>query len=939
MIIRLLVKTSTQFYYPRGLGILRRLCESGLAGFDITQSLVRSARVKRLARSKGSVVQASALTYCVQLSKQLLHWKPALTKPAYPIALLLCLTAALNAQTTTGTWLVDDVGPNSRTMVLPADTSGAIADQSANPLQSRVVEIATGMNYWDGQQWSPSDPSFVAQNNGFAAQRTQHRVFIQSDLNSVGAVTVITRDGITLNSTLVGIGLYDAASGQSTIIGSITNCAGVLVSSNELVFENAFSGVCGDIHYIMNAGSFEQDVVLTGRLRPSDFGYPDATSRIQILTEFYNAPEPDEVEFPLFVEQDQTVRSRMASPDLVDYTLGFGEFVMGLGKAYVAATAANPQAVGSTVAKQFTTILGRTFLVESVPYSCIAAGLESLPECDPEVASAKQIRKGKATIGYASIPQAQTAAHNQSASTNPIRPARLTALHSGVVIDYIASIGGTISTAYVFQADTTYLVSSTVTCNGAATIEGGVVFKHKVNTTINLNSTLTCKTSIYRPAFFTCVDDDSVGDTLNGYSGSGYTGTISGSGYANPALSTSQTSMTLNNLRFRYAKAAIALSGPNGSAYTVNHSQFLSCILGIEVTGTGCGTAGSTGTHLTVNNALMTKVTTPFTVSAQSWSISTALAQCTIDQGTTLFAVTTGTGASAAASSTNSILANITTINTGNLTRTGNKNGLYACPSFGSGTLTNTSSPFQTVGAGAHYLSAAAFRNAGTTNSLPASLLSDLQARTTQPPEVYADVLLNTNLNLTPWAARDTSSTPDLGYHYDSLDYAFGFTYLTNAAISLSGGGVIATFDTNGGTYGLALGGGSQFVSTGTPVIKNWIVRYNMAQEQATTNWSALPAAFSVVTTNAPAPSINCYFTDFSVAAQDADHFYAYTNTANPTAFTFWACQFHGGKINSTYPTINFTNSLFERVTLILTNQDTNTPYILSPTPITRSTA
>ena len=99
------------------------------------------------------------------------------------------------------------------------------------------------MNYWDGRQWAPSDPSFTLTEDAFVATRIQHKVRLGADLNTIGTVTVTTRDGITLHSTPVGIGLYDAASGRSAIIAATTNSYGVLVSSNRVVYPNAFSGI------------------------------------------------------------------------------------------------------------------------------------------------------------------------------------------------------------------------------------------------------------------------------------------------------------------------------------------------------------------------------------------------------------------------------------------------------------------------------------------------------------------------------------------------------------------------------------------------------------------------------------------------------------------------------------------------------------------------
>src|SRR5262249_26273800 len=146
-------------------------------------------------------------------------------------------------------------------------------------------EIGTGMNYWDGQKWSPSDPSFEVSPEGdaFVANRLHYKVRLQAEnLNTVGAATVTTPDGIVLQATPVAIGLYDAQSGKSLILAALTNCCGVLVSSNQVVYEDAFNenGVRGSVVYTIERGTFSADVVLTARLSPADYGFPNKTTRI-----------------------------------------------------------------------------------------------------------------------------------------------------------------------------------------------------------------------------------------------------------------------------------------------------------------------------------------------------------------------------------------------------------------------------------------------------------------------------------------------------------------------------------------------------------------------------------------------------------------------------------------------------------------------------------
>lgn len=272
-------------------------------------------------------------------------------------------------------YTIKQVGPRSRVW--------------GNSVGQSVTEIATGMNYWDGQEWTPSDPSFEVSADGtaFVAAKIQDATRLAADLNSVGAVTVTTPDNVTLRSTPVAIGLYDAASGQSVIVAAITNTMGVLVDPQHVAYNKAFVGggfVVSVVYSLPDTGSFHQDVIFVAfdpGFDPTVWGFAAAstnTLQIQIFTEFYDCPQPVMLTNFLYVEQDPAVRASMVSPDLLDYTLDFGDYTFGLGRAYTTSTNASA-GVGVPVAKDFVTSSGRTYLVESIPYRWLAAELQSLP--------------------------------------------------------------------------------------------------------------------------------------------------------------------------------------------------------------------------------------------------------------------------------------------------------------------------------------------------------------------------------------------------------------------------------------------------------------------------------------------------------------------------------------------------------------------------------
>src|SRR6266498_5294777 len=126
-------------------------------------------------------------------------------------------------------WELTEIGPDHRLYQREKDNPGSARAIVSEPTELlRMMEVETGMNYWDGAQWVASDASFDLNDQGFEASRLQFEVQLASQLNQPGAVLVVTRDGKELHSTPVAIGLYDAESGKSLIIGAVTNSIGVL---------------------------------------------------------------------------------------------------------------------------------------------------------------------------------------------------------------------------------------------------------------------------------------------------------------------------------------------------------------------------------------------------------------------------------------------------------------------------------------------------------------------------------------------------------------------------------------------------------------------------------------------------------------------------------------------------------------------------------------
>ena len=643
----------------------------------------------------------------------------------------------------------DGIGPDYRSWSVhgPLGT-GAPASQ--------VVEIATGMNFFDpvSQQWTPSEPVFQvsAAGNTLIATRVQHPVTLSAELNVLSAVSLLTPDGQRVSSTPVGIALYDRGSGVSRFVGRLTNCPALLVGPNQVLYEDAFAGICASVLYTIDRGSLSQDIILTAAIDPATFGFPADTTQIQVWTELYDAPQPDILSQPVFVEEDPVKRLQMATPDVIDETIGFGDYVLAAGRAFLTPDLSQTNGTIAPVSKQLKSAFGRTFLVESVDYPVVREAMARLPQCLSAGGLSQAAPERRAAGLYVS---------NRSESEPP-RPGGVArdravpvashgAKPSGLILDYIGTIGGTIATNLTLASDVTYFVSGQVNCNGNVTLEPAVL-KYAAGASIQLNNTLTCKTSQYRPAIFTAEDDDSVGDSLRGMTN--YTGIIQSNGYASPAIYTAAVSVSLSNCWFRYARTAIEhYTAGNSTVLNLTHSQLFQCICGIDLQSAGTGT-GPTRT-VNMGNGLVAGVSQPFYGSSTAAPLGLSLANCTVDQAGQL--VYGGTSNSTL-SAWNSVFANVT--NATSVACGGGNNGFYrASPGFGSGQISVSTSPFQVAGAGNYYLGdGSPFRNAGSATAISASLQADLARRKTAPPIIIAQTVYNANRCLSPQAQRDADT-------------------------------------------------------------------------------------------------------------------------------------------------------------------------------------
>jgi hypothetical protein len=746
----------------------------------------------------------------------------------------------------------------------------------------QFTELATGLNYKDPStgQWQPSKEEIDIQSDGtLAATQGQHQVYFPGNIYG-GEIELVQPNGVQLHSCPVGLS-YDDGS-NTVLIAVLTNSIGQLVGSNQVIYTNAFVGLDADLLYSYTRSGLEQDVVLREQPpTPASLGLNTETTRLQVLTEFIDPPQPG---------QTTSTLPEQAGLALTDDTLDFGTMQMIPGKAFKL----GEDSPSARVGKSWVTLQGRQFLVEAVPVAALAEQLDSLPAPTAQTAST-----AKACVISRNLvlpPQ-----HLAKAGVQPLKLARAVINRKrGVVLDYVTV--NTSVTNFTFQGDTTYYVDGGYNLlTGTTTFEGGTVIKfpsaaytdnmsndwknyYAGDSGIGISGTINWEASAYRPVVFTAVDDNSIGETI-----AGSTGTPAGH-YAHPALNFDGTNL-LSHFRVAYAESGFSITDYNTNYTTLSDGQFVNCDNAVVMYN-----LVSNGPSMLLFNQLFANDNTGIiglgtTTINLDGSLRLAQANFSI-QNATFDNVGYGFfGIDANFYATNCIFADVSSnadlYAGGPVSISGDYNGFYndGCTDIGNDAINDTIDPFQTIGGGKYYLTnGCSFHNAGTTNIDPV-LLTNLAAKTTYPPIAYTNVTFSIATTFSPQAQRDNTGTPDLGYHYDPIDYSFGGCF-ADANFTFTPGTVVGWFRTSSGWehagYGIDMGAGVTVLFSGTATAPAYWVRLNTVQEQDYTAGYGQAGIETWVNSNLPTVSgqflrcsamageLRSYFSDIMAASRRA---------------------------------------------------------------------
>lgn len=756
---------------------------------------------------------------------------------------------------------------------------------------NHYIELANGGNYFDqaGGKWLKSRAEFEITADGAVAKTTSHKVQLKSDLWQTGAITVTTPDGKILSSTPICLEFSDGD--KAVRIGQVKSSIGQLVASNVVIYPDCFSNLKADLRVVLSASGVEVDVVLKEQLpfTPEDFQLDPSKTRLNVLTEFFNPPNP-------LIRQSVKNGGPNQSISPPDITLQFGKMVMAHGQAFLTENELVPESRKTNhlhfesvpVSKSWEKIAERDILIESSPWSKIRHKTKELPPSSAQPQLPGSGAPSTLDVGSVKNRRLPTLATIGRASSNKMLVAKgpAKAAVPGLVLDYTLLYS---QEGYEFLANETYYVSEPVSVEGDPVVfHGGTVIKYAEGASIEVGGdSVTMKTQPYLPITFTSMNDDSVGEVI-----AGSTGVPDNDRFANPALATYDGAVGFRDVRIAYAQQGISFDGryaPNGE-HLLRNAQFFRCSNPVYV---------SYGT-LKAQNILACEsgdyvLFDGYEFNVEGWHL-------TMDGGYIL-------ALDSAEENPGTFAAFNSIFNVGEVCM---PNNIVASSWGGS---------FQQVGFGGRYLGNDAYRDCGTfwdyegTAVMPTDLWAEFQKKTTFPPtcltgDIYNQINSST-ITLGKQVACD-HGFPDLGYHYDPVDWlATNLIVHQGVTLILTNGATMA-IGFGSASSGITLQSNAKLISEGSPTNLNHIVWCQGVQELPVVR----PVSASSFGQTGSSSKVRARFTEFPMLT-GAAHF-DIENSYNPT-FEFQDCQFAGGSMKARGALgLGFTNCLAESLKIDL---------------------
>jgi fibronectin type 3 domain-containing protein len=454
-------------------------------------------------------------------------------------------------------------------------------------LSASYTQLETGLNYFEGSRWRKSKEVIELIDGYGVARRCKHIVIFKPNANTVAALEIIPDHGREIMTHVLGLSYFDAASGQSVLLADMKDSQGELIWPNQIVYKDCFRDLKADLRYTYTKAGLEQDLILLEQPPPpEEFGLNPQTTRFEVLTEIFRAPEPRKEAKTLKKEANPSRRQQMAEPDLIDELLEFGVMRMSLNKFFVLDNDKEDEFVlynsgkgmragfyktgrSGRVAKRWLQMDGRQMLVEAVEYGALQELLATLPAVNGEAVSEKP-RQQAATQ--------RVWPHSRQTTPDPAQRSAIQLAQApynprGVVLDfYLMNAANDLT----FENGKTYHITGDLHLRGTTVIEKNAILKFAPGASLMIEGKLRCPPS--GRAILTAEIDQAVGAAVP----------VTGFGpvYGRPALALldPDSSGVIQNLDFRYADAAVSLYSAGGS-HIIKDCTFFKCRAAVEVYG------------------------------------------------------------------------------------------------------------------------------------------------------------------------------------------------------------------------------------------------------------------------------------------------------------------------------------------------------------------
>jgi hypothetical protein len=432
------------------------------------------------------------------------------------------------------------------------------------------------MHYLRDGQWVESKDLIEPDPAGATASQGPLKITFANNLNTPGAVDLLTPDDKRLRFHVLGLAWQNNKTGQRTWLARTKDCQGVILPPNQVLYDDAFDDVLASVRYTYTGGGVESDVILHEQVTPPD-GYESADTLLQAVTEFLDVPSPRLAE----------VKPPNAS-SVPDVLIDFGAVQITLGRAFAIqdAKGRGPALTpGVYVYKTWEQTGRNALLFESVQYETVRNDLEALGR--PEARNGANKKTDEDTVRA-------FGAESQSRKRRPMQLALGRQPRGGFVIDFVTVYS---ASTYTFQTDQTYKLASMVSISTYTTFQSGAILKFTSDGYLVVSGGLSAPGLLTARAVCTHVDDDTVGEPLLG------DGVPDAKYLTALRLYNMTSSASVQRLEVRYATTGIQFY--TGLSQTLRNCIWRTCTVG----------ASAYVTQVTVYELLMCDVTTPTLVS------------------------------------------------------------------------------------------------------------------------------------------------------------------------------------------------------------------------------------------------------------------------------------------------------------------------------------